>query len=257
MRTTWSASRQVSKPVPARDRSTSRGASIGVARRRRRRPAGGRGAGAPPGAASRRPSCRARPGAMPSGRVTSAGARVCGGRRPGRVLGRVAGLQAEADAPVVQQHAGAGHGDVAAELVGVRLDQADRHAVARRRRRGTWSRRRGRGRRRRSGACGSKRAAAARSRSSASSAAPSAPVVEHVEPVVGRPAGPPPPAGGPTPASSAVGQLVAGDQLGDAGRGQRSGSPATAAARSRGRGPTPGAPSGSTQRPGRRPGRRR
>ena len=56
------------------------------------------------------PSTAAR---SPAGVVTSSGERVCGGRRPGVELRGVARLQAEPDAPVVQEDAGAGDHEVA------------------------------------------------------------------------------------------------------------------------------------------------
>ena len=44
--------------------------------------------------------------------MTSMGERVCGGRRPGRHLGRMAGDEGEADAAVVQEDAGGGLDEV-------------------------------------------------------------------------------------------------------------------------------------------------
>ena len=46
------------------------------------------------------------------------------------VTGRMPGVQIEADAPVVQEHAEVRKCEVAAEPVGVRLDQRHAHAVA-------------------------------------------------------------------------------------------------------------------------------
>ena len=48
----------------------------------------------------------------------------------GPVAGRVAGLEAEPEAPVVQEDPEVRQGHVAAEAVGVRLDERHRHAVA-------------------------------------------------------------------------------------------------------------------------------
>ena len=95
---------------------------------------GGRaGAGPAPaagsGAGRRRPGCRAPRGASPSGRVTSAGESVWGGRRPGPVLRGVAGHEGEADASVVQVDPGCRLEEVAAEPRGVRLDQRHAHAL--------------------------------------------------------------------------------------------------------------------------------
>ena len=121
---------------------------------------------------------------QPSAVVASAGHRVCGGRRPGAELGRVAGARGEAEAAVVQVDAGG------------RLDQP--RAEARRRSTGSATRpcrspstvhryvvspSAAGGRRRdgpQSGSIGARRGRRSRRRS----AAPSAPSCEHVGPVV-------------------------------------------------------------------------
>ena len=55
---------------------------------------------------------------------------MCGGRRPGAELGRVAGLEREAQPAVVEVDAGVRLGDPGTETGGVRLDQRHAHAVA-------------------------------------------------------------------------------------------------------------------------------
>ena len=66
----------------------------------------------------------------PSGRVTSAGASVWGGRRPGASSAGWPGAEAEADAPVVEEDAGRRLDEVGAPPRRVRLDERDAHAVA-------------------------------------------------------------------------------------------------------------------------------
>ncbi len=105
-----------------------------------RRGGAGRGAAARPAAGCRRPSCRRTACSAPS-RVTSAGASVCGGRRPGASS---AGWPASRLKPMPRLWRNTpvpGTTRWQPQPGGVRLDERHAHARRRRRRRGRWCRR--------------------------------------------------------------------------------------------------------------------
>ena len=119
---------QVSKPVTG-PCSTHRPASMAAARATGRGGTGGSRAAAGSAAGRRRPSCRTRPASDPSGCVASAGVRRVRRAAAGSQLGRVAGLEREAEAAVVEVDAGVRLDEPRAEARRVRLDQRHAHPL--------------------------------------------------------------------------------------------------------------------------------
>ena len=182
----------------------------------------------------------------PSGRVTSAGDSVCGGRRPGPSSAGWPGARRKPMPRSWRKIPVAGSTRWAPQPDGVRLDQRDAHALADRRRSTTVvpprAAERAGGRPGRSGSMAARRRGQALGSSSAAAVGA---VVEHRVAVDARAPGPPRPAGGPSAGSSGSSGSVAGRSA--------TAAPASvqvALRRRRGRrarrGPTRSTPSGST-----------